>query len=146
MENLYFKCELTNSSDANDLSIEIWIDETKFFDQIISKGSYHIVQTFPTSNDEEEHSLRFVLKNKTHEHTKLSPTGEIESDCTIEISDVVFDSINLDYLFYESCTYTHSYNGTKEQTVEEFYGSMGCNGTVEFKFTTPFYIWLLEHM
>jgi hypothetical protein len=38
------------------------------------------------------------------------------------------------------------FNGTSEVTEDKFYSELGCNGTVSLKFTTPMYLWLLEHM
>mgnify|MGYP003352455181 CR=1 FL=1 len=42
--------------------------------------------------------------------------------------------------------YRHDYNGTGQPTEDNFFGVLGCNGTVELRFTTPIYLWLLEHM
>lgn len=144
MENLLFKCTLSNSTRFNDLGIEIWLDNNKFFDQNISTGSHHIAHTFP--EDEAEHSLRFVLKNKQLGHTTINDTGEIISDALINISDISFDNVEIDQLFFEHATYTHDFNGATKLTNTKFYGSMGCNGTLELNFSTPFYMWLLEHM
>jgi hypothetical protein len=42
--------------------------------------------------------------------------------------------------------YQHDFNGTGKLTTQNFYGELGCNGTVSLKFSTPIYIWLLENM
>jgi len=42
--------------------------------------------------------------------------------------------------------YCHDFNGTQPAVVDRFHGSLGCNGTVTLKFTTPIYLWLLENM
>jgi len=144
MENLLFKCTLSNNSQVDNLGIEIWLDDYKFFDQNISKGSHQVVHSFP--EDEAEHCLCFVLKNKIAEHTIINESGEILSDALIEISNIMFDNINLDQMLYNQAIYTHDSNGTSDLSETKFYGSMGCNGTVELKFSTPFYMWLLEHM
>ena len=62
------------------------------------------------------------------------------------ISDIQFDEIRLGHLVHELANYTHNFNGTGPYVVEPFSNSMGCNGTVSLKFTTPVYLWLLEHM
>jgi hypothetical protein len=46
----------------------------------------------------------------------------------------------------EQAVYTHDFNGTQQEIQDEFYSEMGCNGTVSLKFSTPIYLWLLEHM
>ena len=144
MDNIHFSCNIQNSSNANDLGIEVWLDEQKMFDQLVSTGSHHVAFAF--KEDKSDHCLKFVMKNKTHTHTVLSSNGKIESDAVISISDINFDSINIDQIFYEQATYRHNHNGTSETIETKFFGSMGCNGTVSFYFSTPFYIWLLEHM
>ena len=49
-------------------------------------------------------------------------------------------------MFVEQAVYTHDFNGTSKATENKFYGELGCNGTVSLKFSTPMYLWLLEHM
>lgn len=124
--------------------MEVWLDNQKLFDQFIGTGSHHVA--FEFEEDESDHSLKFIMKNKNLDHTVLSPDGEIESDAIIGISDIMFDAINIDQIFSEQATYTHNHNGTSKEIQTKFYGIMGCNGIVELNFTTPFYIWLLEHM
>ena len=87
-----------------------------------------------------------MFKNKTIDHTTVNESGEIISDALIEIDNILFDQVDIDQLFYEHCIYTHNYNGSGPDTKEKFYGNLGCNGTVEFRFSTPFYMWLLENM
>jgi hypothetical protein len=67
-------------------------------------------------------------------------------DARLKISDIEFDGIELDYMVTQQATYTHNFNGTGPETQENFYGEIGCNGTVSLKFSTPMYLWLLEHM
>ena len=78
--------------------------------------------------------------------TNIDKNNNILEDAVLEIKDVFFDQLNLDYIFNRNCTYTHDFNGTGKTTVDDYYGTLGCNGSVEFKFSLPFYVWLLEHM
>lgn len=144
MTKLQFSCTLENTSNANDLAIEMWLDQHKFFDACVFPGQE--IVTHDLIEDEAEHVLRIVFKNKTQDHTTLSENGTILSDALIKIINIAFDDINIDQLFYENSKYTHDCNGTAEMQEHDFFGPMGCNGTVEFKFSTPFYVWLLEHM
>ena len=120
------------------------MDNKKFFDSNISKGDTEVKYEF--EEDEQEHSLRLILKNKSTYHTILDSNGNIKSDSLIVIKNILFDDIEIDRLFFDQSTYTHDYNGTGDKVTEKFYGPMGCNGSVELKFSTPFYLWLLEHM
>jgi len=49
-------------------------------------------------------------------------------------------------VFLDRAVYVHDFNGTGKFVNKQFFGEMGCNGTVELKFSSPFYLWLLENM
>jgi hypothetical protein len=126
------------------LGFEAWLDDRKFYDtdQVIALEHIQV----DMDDDDAEHQLRFVLKNKTAEHTQLDPAGNIVEDARLKITDLAFDEIQLGHMVTEQTTYEHDFNGTGQPVQEKFYGDMGCNGTVSLKFTTPTYLWLLEHM
>jgi hypothetical protein len=126
------------------LGFEAWIDNNKFFD------TDHVTQTQDVGveiiDDEAEHVLRLVMKNKTSADTKVNAAGEIVQDARLIIEDVAFDEIKLGYVFTKLAKYTHNFNGTGAETQENFYSEIGCNGTVRLEFNTPVYLWLLEHL
>ncbi len=93
-----------------------------------------------------EHELRFVLKNKTQEHTKIDEQGTILSDAVLSIGNIVFDGIKLGHMFFEKTVYHHNFNDSRDPVEDKFFGGMGCNGYVSLKFSTPIYIWLLASM
>ena len=128
-----------------ELGFEAWIDQRKFLDVD------HVKATQPVSvelddQDDTAHELRLVLKNKTTEHTQVDEHGNIVADARLKITDVAFDEIQLRNIFSEQAVYTHDFNGTGKATEDKFYSELGCNGTVSLKFSTPMYLWLLEHM
>ena len=144
MDTIKFNCVVGSTNFAVPLGLEIWLDQHKFFDQD------HIDQPCQVeheiSDDDGDHELRFVLKNKQSDHTKVDADGNIVSDARVTVSDIEFDDINCQYLTTTLSQYQHDFNGTGEPTTESFYGEMGCNGTVRLEFTTPIYLWLLEKM
>ena len=145
MEKLKFSCTLVNNSDTTDLAIELWLDNKKFFDTNVKKGDTPTVYEF--NKDETDHSFRIVLKNKTIDHTTVDDSGKILSDALISIKDISFDEINIDQLFFENAVYSHKTNNEDNELLDyDFYGHLGCNGTVTFNFYTPFHIWLLENI
>ena len=144
MSDLSFKCKISNKTEFTDLGIEMWLDNTKFYDSKILPGQTPIEYNF--SEDESDHVLSIVLKNKTVKHTTIGINGNIESDAVLEIQDITLDEIALGQKFYDIADYTHDYNGSENWITEKFYGTLGCNGTVKFTFYTPFYRWLMEHM
>jgi hypothetical protein len=144
MDNTKITFEVSTTDSGSRLGFETWLDDQLVFDTNHLEKPTEIC--VPVSDDEAEHELRFVLKNKLPEHTRLSAAGEIESDVVVEISNIAFDGIVLGHIFTEQAVYTHNVNGTAEMAQHNFYGIMGCNGTVSLKFSTPVYIWLLENM
>ena len=144
MNTVGFCCTITPTTAAVPLGMEIWIDDQKLFDQDHVQESHRI--STDLSDNEGEHELRFVLKNKLPEHTLFDADNNIVGDARISVSNIEFDGIALNQLVPALAEYQHNFNGTGEQIIDEFYGEMGCNGTVTLKFTTPIYLWLLEHM
>ena len=142
--NVTISCILDTNNPAAPLGFEAWVDNHKFcdMDQVESKQQVF----FELPNDDGEHELKFILKNKTAEHTKIDADNNIVSDARLTIADVAVDGIILGNIVTELATYTHDFNGTQPPIQTKFYGEIGCNGTVSLKFTTPIYLWLLEHM
>ncbi len=126
------------------IGTEVWIDNicvvnVEHVDRIV-----HFSHTL-NDDDEADHELRIVMKHKITEHTELDDTGNIVRDVMLTISDVKFDDIELCKLFLEKSTYTHDFNGSQAAVEDQFFGNMGCNGTVSLKFSAPTYLWLLEN-
>ena len=144
METIKFSCVVGSTNTAVPLGMEIWLDQHKFFDQSHVDHSCSI--EYEISDDDGDHELRFVLKNKHTGHTRVDAGGNIVSDTTVTVSDIRFDDMDCDYLTVKLAEYQHDFNGTGKPTIDKFYGEMGCNGTVSLKFTTPIYLWLLENM
>jgi len=137
------KCNVGTTNMAAGLAMQVWIDSEKIFDQTVVEPT---PVEFDLVEDEAEHSLRFVMSNKMPDHTQIDNDGNITADSRLIVSDVGFDEISLGQLFFSMATYTHNSNGSGPEVLDKFHGEMGCNGTVELKFTTPAYLWLLEHI
>jgi hypothetical protein len=136
-------CKVSTSDSESALGFEAWVDDRKFFDSEHVRDTQEI--SVEISDDDAEHELKFVLKNKTPEHTKVNEQGVIVSDARLSITDLAFDEILLAQIIVNKSTYTHNFNGSGLETQEKFYSEMGCNGTVSLKFSTPMYLWLLEN-
>lgn len=107
--------------------------------------SQEITHEFPDTDDT-QYLLEFHLDGKRPEHTKINDQGDILEDLLITIKDVSLDGIDIQQLVYEHAEYHHDFNGTREPINDQFFGVMGCNGTIKLEFTTPIYMWLLENM
>jgi hypothetical protein len=144
MTTVRFSCDITTTDAEAPLGLEAWIDNTKFFDSDHVQGP-RLIDT-DIVDDNSEHQLRLVMKNKTSEHTRINAAGEIVADARLIVSNIKFNDIKLGHTALMKITYTHNTNGTAELTQHRFYGEIGCNGTLELEFSTPIYLWLLEHM
>jgi len=144
MSTIKFNCVISSTDFSVPLGLEIWLDEHKFFDQDHIDRSYPVEHEI--SDDDGDHELRFVLKNKQSDHTHVDAAGKIITDTTVTVNGIEFDGIDCNYLTTVLAQYQHDFNGTGDSTTQKFYGELGCNGTVTLKFTTPIYLWLLENM
>jgi len=144
MTTASFCCSIATTNPDVPLGLEIWIDDQKLFDQAHVQASHKFSADF--SDEDGEHELRLVLKNKLSEHTRVDANNTIVSDARISVSNIEFEGIALNQLVPDLAEYQHNFNGTGELSTHKFYGELGCNGTVTLKFTTPIYLWLLEHM
>ena len=139
-----FSCKIGTTDPLVPLGMEIWLDNQQIFNAEHINSTVECQTNFV--DDDGDHELRFVMKNKTIDHTQIDEEGNILKDACLIISDVEFEGIELGHMFIEQSVYTHDFNGTQAEVSSEFFGSMGCNGTVSLKFSTPVYLWLLEHM
>jgi len=135
---------VAESSVVTKIGLEIWLDDKQIYNTEHVSEPINFVHDF--EDTEGEHQLRFVMKNKTHDHTKIDEAGNILTDCRVCISKLSFDEIDLQQIFIEQAVYEHNFNGTSDMIQDQFFGEMGCNGTVTLAFNTPVYLWLLENM
>lgn len=144
MDKSYITFDVRPTSTSKSLGLEVLLDSTVVYNNQSFIAAESIQIELP--EDEAEHSLKIVLKNKTSGHTVLDPMGAIVQDDNILVENIQIDGVDIEYNILQLITYTHDCNGTDELKEHKFYGEMGCNGTAELKFTTPIYLWLLEHM
>jgi len=143
--NVTISCTLGTTNPEMPLGFEAWVDDRKFFDTDHVQAQQKIV--LEISDNDGEHELRFILKHKTLDHTQIDEASNIISDARLIVTDLAFDEIQLGHTVTEQSVYTHSQNNHSQSTIEDkFYSEMGCNGIVSLKFSTPIYLWLLEHM
>jgi len=141
-----FAFTATPTNPDSPLGLLVCLNDAVIFDTEQLIESQTIVADFDDEVEDQSHTIKIVLKNKTAEHTKVDESGSIVKDSMISISEINLDDIKLGHLFFEKSQYTHSFNTDADTAVNPFYGNMGCNGAVEFKFSTPVYLWLLENM
>ena len=126
------------------LGIKICLDSTIVYENSHVSASEGI--QFVVDDADGEHELTIEMFGKLPEHTSIDANGTIIKDALLSVANFVLEGINITQVVTDLAEYHHDFNGSQESTVEKFNGHLGCNGTVTLKFTTPIYIWLLEHM
>ena len=135
---------ITPSTPAAKIGAEVWINNTCVINCEHVDSAISFEHTL--SDNDGKHELRIVMKHKQAAHTQLDEQGNIVQDAVLTLSDLEFDSLNVMQIVTERAEYCHDFNGSQSLGTHRCYSDMGCNGTVSLKFSTPVYLWLLEHM
>ncbi len=145
MNLLPIEFEISPTDAAAILGIQVWVDDLCVHQHSHVTETYHVRHEID-DDEERSHQLKIVMTGKTAAHTLLDADGNIVKDAMLSIRNIAFDDINIDKLVHTLATYQHDFNGTQPQCSNKFFGDLGCNGTVKLEFSTPGYLWLLEHM
>ena len=124
----------------------IWLDDHVIIQTSISSESQQ-PHKFTCTIDEGEHTLKIRLENKSSSDTQIV-NGEVTNDMILNIDDITIDDISLGQLLWDAeykLDKPQQYQG-KEITQLDNCVNLGWNGTYVLKFTSPFYIWLLEKL
>jgi len=136
--------DISPSDPACPLGVEVWVDQQQIF------NTEHLADAVKISHDIDEddanHELRVVLKHKLPEHTTVDTDGNITRDAVINVGAFEFEDIDVNQVVQEQAVYYHNFNGSAAETQDKFFSSLGCNGTMSLKFSTPIYLWLLSVM
>lgn len=132
-----------NSYGREGLQLTVRLDNLVIFDSRLTDAPVTIAHEFV---DSQPHVLEIIMSGKEPNDTVLDDEGRILQDRLIDIEDIMIDDIDITSIVRKQATYTHDFNGSRSETVGEFYAIMGCNGTVRFEFANPVYNWLLENM
>jgi hypothetical protein len=97
--------------------------------------------------EDSEHLLEVKLTNKENSDTVKDPAnGEpfvIVKDMLLNIESVVIDDINLEQLKWDASEFIP--DEPSRPTIKKCI-NLGWNGSYRLKFSSPFYLWLLESM
>lgn len=137
--------DILPSNVAAPIGVEVWFDDQKIID-IDQVTAIQNVKCEFNDDDDRRHFLKIVVKNKTAAHTQVSESGEITSDSVLDIKNFMIDEIDSTLIIQQKAVYSHDFNGTGTPINDNFFDTVGCNGTVTFEFSSPVYLWLLENM
>ena len=144
MSNTVFTFDINTTDAEAQLGIEVRLDDQLIYSNLHVKELHRLKHEL--SDDDGVHKLCITMLGKTADHTRIDVNGDILKDAMLELSNFTIDDIDVKQVWIEKASYTHDFNGTQSQIEDEFYGCMGCNGTVSLVFSTPIYLWLLENM
>ena len=102
-----------------------------------------------------EYNLIIERSGKSNNQTVINEKGDILKDQLLNIKSIEIDEIDIGALVYEG-VYTPEYpepwatqqreSGNDLKDSFKNVTKMGFNGTWNFKFKSPFYMWLLENL
>ena len=144
METFDISFDLTSSDYDCGLGFEVFYNNKQILNIDHCRSS--TILAFTLDAEEGDQELKFIMKNKTMDHTTVDENGQIVKDAYLNISNFTINSVELGHTFLEQCKYHHDFNGSQDPVVDKFYGDMGCNGTLIFSFQSPVYLWLVMNM
>jgi hypothetical protein len=145
-EKLSFVVTLSGTFWDRRPQFSIWLDDHAVIQsEIISTVQQPM--TFERTLDEGPHTLKIRLENKTSADTVIE-NGEVVKDMLLNIDDITIDDISLGNLLWSAEYPLDNPQDHKGKTIDHLDGcvNLGWNGTYVLKFTSPFYLWLLEKL
>ena len=147
-ENLSFKISLTGTFWDRRPQFSVWLDDHAVIQSEIASPAEQII-SFERRIDEGQHELKIRLENKAAAGTDtVIENGEVVKDMLLNIDDITIDDISLGNLLWSAEYILDKKRIYKGQEIDHLDGcvNLGWNGTYVLKFTSPFYIWLLEKL
>lgn len=144
-ESLKFDITLSETHWDKYPVFSIWLDDEQIVQDDLSPSNYNI--KFEREVNEGSHSLKIRLENKTSKDT-LVENGEIVKDMLLNIDDITIDDISLGTLLWSAEYHLDSPQEYQGKTITQLNScvNLGWNGSYVLKFTSPFYVWLLEKL
>ena len=145
-EKLSFVVTLSGTFWDRRPQFSIWLDDHAVIQSEIASEAEDIVR-FESNVDEGDHELRIRLENKTISDTVIE-NGEVVKDMLLNIDNIIIDDITLGNLLWSAEYVLDTPQIYKGQNIDHLDGcvNLGWNGTYILKFSSPFYIWLLEKL
>ena len=145
-EKLTFAIALSGTYWDRKPQFSIWLDDHVIAQSEIASPAQQILN-FERTIDEGEHTLKIRLENKTVNDT-IVENNQVIKDTLLNIDDIVIDDISLGNLLWSAEYVLDHPQEYKGQIIDHLDGcvNLGWNGTYILKFSSPFYIWLLEKL
>jgi hypothetical protein len=145
-ESLNFEVKLSGTHWNKYPEFSVWLDDQKILSDKITFDTHTI--KFERDLEEGEHLLKIRLENKDQKTDTVIENGQIVKDMLLNIDDIVIDDISLGNLLWTAdyqLDHSQEYQGNTITKLDHCV-NLGWNGTYILKFSSPFYIWLLEKL
>ncbi len=145
-ESLNFEIKLSGTHWNKHPEFSVWLD-----DQLILKDKIvfdtHTVR-FERDVTENEHSLKIRLENKDQKTDTVIENDQIVKDMLLNIDDITIDDISLGNLLWTAEYHLDQPQEYQGKTITQLDScvNLGWNGSYILKFSSPFYLWLLEKL
>ena len=145
-EELKFEVKLSGTYWGKRPQYSVWLDDHVVMQSEIVSEAIQTV-AFTKTIDSSDHTLKIRLENKTDQDTKVV-NGEVVKDMLLNIEDIVIDDISLGNLLWNATYILDKPQLFQGKTIDhlDHCVNLGWNGTYVLKFSSPFYIWLLEKL
>lgn len=144
LERLKFKIGLSGTYWGKKPQYSIWVNGNNYASGTTLTPSDHIfyVEFQADCIEESENSLQIKLENKEDSDTvENTERTEILNDMLLNIHSIEIDDIAMDHLMWSKSQFLPD---NPERPILNNCVNLGWNGAYTFKFTCPFYLWLLE--
>jgi hypothetical protein len=145
-EKLNFVVTLSGTFWDRRPQFSIWLDDHVVTQSEIASIAQQSI-TFEHTVDNGDHALKIRLENKIRDDTVIE-NGEVVKDMLLNIDDIIIDDISLGNLLWSAEYILDKPQTYKGQEIDHLDGcvNLGWNGTYVLKFSSPFYLWLLEKL
>ena len=142
---MHIELDFSANKKCEDIVLEVYLDQNKLFQSTAQTTTQTII--YDIVEVPANHELKLVMSGKNCTHTKLDSNGKILSDIFFKINRLEFEELDMTEVFCSGrrSRHRHSFNSTQPEFDDEFYGVIGCNGTVFIPFDTPIYLWLSKN-
>jgi len=156
-ENLKYKITLFSTFWDKKPTCEISINDVNLWNGTIdgSETAPNVIEFEHPCEEGKEYELILNRQGKNNTQTVVNDKGDILHDQLLHIKSIEIDGIDIGSLVYEG-VYRPNYpepwaTQQRESGIDlpETYKNvtrMGHNGTWTFKYSSPFYMWLLENL
>jgi hypothetical protein len=156
-EKLKFKLELYATMWDTPPHAEILVDDQSHFKGDITgtEEKPNVIEFEQELEEDKEYILTIDRSGKGRNQTVVNDKGDVLKDQMLYIKNIVIDEIDIGSLVYEG-VYTPKYPepwatqqleaGVELRESFKNVTAMGHDGTWKFKFSSPFYMWLLENL